>query len=47
MASLISALLAADVYPSGLDYEIYSGWSIVMAKGIRYRVLERALLARC
>jgi hypothetical protein len=46
MASLISALLAADAHPSGLNYEIYSGWSIVMAKGIRYRVLERALLAR-
>jgi hypothetical protein len=45
-ASLISALLVANAYPSGLNYEIYSGWSIVMAKGIRYRVLERALLAR-
>ena len=46
MPSRISALLVADAYPSGLNYEIYSGWSIVMVKGIRYRVLERALLAR-
>ena len=46
MASRIFALLVTDIYPSGLNYEIYSGWSIVVTKGIRYRVLERALLAR-
>ena|SRR5216684_4681919 len=46
LASLTSARLAGDECPSGLNYEIYVGWSIVMAKGVRYRILERALLAR-